>query len=315
MANALLTSCTSSSTFKTMDERLERLVTEAQRHAPQTKGWQLALNQLVDEILRSRKICRPPIGQPLSGVYKEIYEQVRQQLLRDVSHELDNYNPTGIPVRTWTNTLRNQAFKIILDDVQLSNLAIEAQRQPPHSELRKYALGELIEAIRLSGKLAHPHRARFSPQFYDLIYDEAVNKTLTYVCRKIDKYDPERGQLITWVNFRLDRIVIESCREFKAPNIQDLPSLPALEEIVQPEEPPSLFERIRECLEEDAENIFKQVYIRNRPDANFSAIALARFSGQSWEDISAKFRIPLPTLSRFFQRSCEKFRGKFKQYL
>jgi hypothetical protein len=76
-----------------------------------------------------------------------------------------------------------------------------------------------------------------------------------------------------------------------------------------------LFERIRECLEDDAENIFKQVYIRNRPDANFSAIALARFSGQSWEDISAKFRIPLPTLSRFFQRSCEKFRGKFKQYL
>ena len=315
MANALLTSWTSSGTFKAMDERLEQLVTEAQRHTPQTEGRQLALNQLVDEILRSRKICRPPIGQPLSGVYKDIYEQVRQQLFRDVSQELDNYNPTRIPLRTWTNTLRNQAFRIILDDVQLSNLAIEAQQQPPHSDLRKYALGELIEAIRLSGKLSHPHRSRFSPQFYDLIYDEAVNKTLTYVCRKIDKYDPERGQLMTWVNFRLDRVVIESCREFKTPNIQDLPSLPDLEEIVQPEEPPSLFERVRECLEEDAENIFKQVYIRNRTDANFSAIALARFSGQSWEDISAKFRIPLPTLSRFFQRCCEKFRCKFRQYL
>jgi DNA-directed RNA polymerase specialized sigma24 family protein len=76
-----------------------------------------------------------------------------------------------------------------------------------------------------------------------------------------------------------------------------------------------LFERVRECLEEDVGNIFKQAHIRNRPDANFSAIALARFSGKSWEDISAEFGIPLPTLSRFFQRSCEKFRSQFRQYL
>src|ERR687886_2607547 len=250
-----------------MDERLEQLVTQAKRHAPQTEGWQLAITQLVDKILRSRKIGRPPIGQPLSGVYQEIYEQVRQQLLHKVGEELSNYNPKRIPVRAWVNTLRNHAFRTVLDDVQLKKLALEAQRHPPHTELRQHALGELIEAIRLSGKLSHPHRARFSPQFYDLIYDEAVNKTLTYVCRKIDKYDPKRGQLMTWVNFRLDRVVIESCREFKTPNIQDLPSLPDLEEIVQPEEPPSLFERVRECLEEDAENIFKQVYIRNRTDA------------------------------------------------
>jgi hypothetical protein len=61
MANALLTSWTSSGTFKTRDERLERLVTEAQRHAPQPEGRQLALHQLVDEILRSHKIGRLPL--------------------------------------------------------------------------------------------------------------------------------------------------------------------------------------------------------------------------------------------------------------
>ncbi|MBD2047765.1 hypothetical protein H6F78_19605 [Coleofasciculus sp. FACHB-64] len=51
MVNVLLTSCNSSGTFKTMDERLEKLVTEAQRHAPQSEERQLALTQLVDEIL------------------------------------------------------------------------------------------------------------------------------------------------------------------------------------------------------------------------------------------------------------------------
>ncbi len=317
MMNALLTSCPLSGTFKTMDERLEQLVTEAQRHAPQTEGRQLALTKLVDEMLRARKICRPLGGQPLFGIYQEIYKQVRQQLLHDVCEKSNQYKSKQTSVRVWANTLRNQAFRKILDDAQLKKLAIEAQRHPPHTELRQYALGELVEAIRLSGKLCHPHRASFSPQFYDLLYDEAVNKTLTYVCRKIDKYDPERGdkKFMNWVNFRLERVFIESCHEFREPNINNLPSLAQLDAMVQPEDAPSLLERIRECLEEDTGNIFKQAHIRNRSDANFTAIALARFSGKSWEEISAEFEIPLPTLSSFFQRCCEKFRSKLKKYV
>lgn len=39
------------------------------------------------------------------------------------------------------------------------------------SPLRQYALGELVEAIQLSGKLGHPHRTQFSGQFYELITD------------------------------------------------------------------------------------------------------------------------------------------------
>ncbi|HEY9668328.1 MAG TPA: hypothetical protein V6C91_16070 [Coleofasciculaceae cyanobacterium] len=299
-----------------MDERIEQLVKEAQGYAPETEERQLALTQLVNEILRSRKIARPPIGQPLFGVYQEIYEQAQQQLLHKVGEELNNYNPTRTPVRTWVNTLRTHAFRTVLDDVQLKKLALEAQRHPPHTELRQHALGELIEAIRLSGKLSRPHRTRFSPQFYSLLYEEAVNKTLIYVCRKIDNYDPERGQekkFMTWVNFRLDRVILETSREFRDPNITDLPSLTGLEERWQSDESPSLFDKVRESIEEDANNLFKQTHIRNRSDANFQAIALARFSGKSWEEISDEFKIPLPTLSSFFQRCCDKFRSQFRQ--
>jgi DNA-directed RNA polymerase specialized sigma24 family protein len=298
-----------------MDERLEQLVTEAQRLAPQTEERQLALTQLVNEILRSRKVCRRFGGSSLFGVYQEIYEQVQQQLLSDIGEKINQYNPKKTPLRAWTTSLKNQAFRAILNDAQIKKLAIEAQRYPPHTELRQYALGELVEAIRLSGKLGHPHRTSFSARFYDLLYEEAVNKTLIYVCRKIDNYDPERGEkkFMNWVNFRLDRIVIETCREFKELNSSDLPTLTDLEEIVQTKELPSLFEMVRESLEEDAENIFKQAHIRNQPNANFQAIALARFSGKIWEDISEEFGIPLPTLSRFFQRCCEKFRFYFRQ--
>lgn len=274
-------------------------------------------SKLVEEILRSRKLGRPPIGQRLSGVYREIYERVRQQLLLDVGEQLDQYNPEQISVRAWTHALRNQAFRKVLDDTQLKQLAIEAQRHIPYTELRQHALGQLVEAIQLSGRLCHPRQASFSPQFYDLLYEEAVNKTLTYVCQKIDNYDPERGdrKFMNWVNFRLERLFIDSYYEFRELNIENLPSLSELETIVQPEEPPSLFAEVREAIAEDTEDIFKQVYIRDRPDANFQAIALARFSGESWQEISAKFAIPLPTLSRFFHRCCEKFRSQLWQQL
>lgn len=314
--NALLTSCTSGDTFISIDARLEQLVIHAQCHAPQSQERQLALTQLVDEILRSRKVARPFVGQPLFGVYKKIYEQVRQELLHNIDKEFDNYDPTLFPVRAWSNNLRYQALKKILDDNQLKNLAIEAQRYPPNTELRQYALGELVEAIRLSGRLAHPHQKKFSsPQFYELVYDEAVNKTLAYVCRKIDTYDPERGdkKFMNWVNFRLDRVIIELFFEFNDPNVKKLPSISDLERIVQQEKPLSLFDIVRERIEEDAENIFKKAYIKNRPDANFQAIALARFSGKTWEEISAELKISVSSLSVFYLRCCEKFRSQFRQ--
>lgn len=300
-----------------MDEQLEQLVTQAQEYARQNEERQLVLAQLADEILRSRKICRQLANKPLFGIYTEIFEQVRQQLLHDVDEQINQYNPKQTTVRTWINNLRNQAFKKILDDTQLKKLALEAQRHPPHTELRQYALRELVEAIRLSGRLCHPHRESYSLQIYELIYDEAVNETLIYVCQKIDNYDPERGdkKFMNWVNFRLDKVLMQVYKELQQPNIINLHNISDLELINPSKEPNYLGEDIRNMLQEDSDNVFKTTHIRNRPDANFVAIALARLSGKSWQQIAAEFSIPLPTLSSFFQRSCEKFRSKFEQYM
>lgn len=297
-----------------MDERLMQLVTEVQRHPPQTEEWQLALTRLVDEMLRSRTICRHLPNQPLFGIYQAIYEQIQQQLLQQVAELINQYNLQPKTVRNWANGLRSQAIKSILDDAHLKQLALTAQYYPFHSELQQYALGELVEAIRLSGRLCHPHREEFTPQFYELLYDEAVNETLSYICQKIDKYDPERGdkKFMNWVNFRLDRSLLEAARKFKETDFEQLPSLSELENITQPE---AFFylENLREYIEEDAENIFHHTHIRNRPDATFKKIALARFSDQSWQKISESYGVSIPTLSSFFQRNCEKFRSKLMQ--
>jgi DNA-directed RNA polymerase specialized sigma24 family protein len=298
-----------------MDERLEQLVREVLKHIPQTETWESALTRLLDEILRSRKVCRSFRGQPLFGVYQEMYEKIREQLFSEIIQQLHSYDPLPGTVRQWANNLRDRTCKQVLEDTQLKRLAIAAQNYPPDSELRHYALGELVEAIRLSGRLCRPQRGRFYPQYYDLIYDEAVNRTLIYVCQKIETYEPERGnkKFMNWVNFRLERTFIETGYEFREPRHMDLPSLAQLETMVQSQESASLLERICEYLEEDADNLFKQAHIRNRPDANFSAITLARLAGKTWEEISAELGIAVPTLSSFFQRHCQKFRALIRK--
>ncbi|MEO1508665.1 MAG: hypothetical protein AAFU84_13575 [Cyanobacteria bacterium J06633_23] len=273
-------------------------------------------SELVDTMMRSRKVGRPPRGQPLTGIYREICDRIRQhltQLLQDCIEKgrLD-------PAPTWGYQLRAQATQAALTDPLLKGLALEAQRQPNPSGLRQHALLQLVEAIRACGRLARPHRAKFTPSFYTLLYEEAVNRTLVYVCQKIDTYDPNRGQaqkFMNWVNFRLDRMVIECRRQFSDRDTQELPNLNDLERLSQPEPQSSLASDVRDYIAADPEDVFKSTHIRKCPEASFQAIALARFSDQSWDEISNQFGIKIPTLSSFFQRCCDKFSDQFQQLL
>lgn len=297
-----------------MDEEdlLEELIREVQRHNPQTEGWQKALSQLVEYILRSRPICRPFNRQPLFGVYLEIFNLVKQQLFGDVSENLPSYNSGRMNARSWANQLQKDAFKTVLEPTQLQNLALAGQKHPPRSELRRYALGEIFGAIQLSGKLIRPQQNRISPDLYEVIYREAVSRTLLYICRNIDGYDPQRGRFMTWVNYRLDKTFLDCQNELTNQNIEYL-APEDLENTVEHEDSIPLSEVIWQYIEEDPENIFASQHIRNIPEANFRAIALAKFAGQTWQEISIDLEIKIPTLSRFFQRCCEEFRHKFRE--
>ncbi|WP_413165344.1 hypothetical protein ACL6C3_03385 [Capilliphycus salinus ALCB114379] len=309
----------SASVIKFMDERLEQLIRQVQ-DCGSTVDRSHLLDLLVDEILRSRSWCRPSRGQPLSGIYLEIYQAVHKQLASEVDRQINSYNPEKLPVREWINGLRSRALRLILTHDRLQIIALEAQKNQPDSESRQYALRELVEAIRCSGKLCHPHRGKFSPDFYKLLYEEAVNQTLVYVCQKIDTYDPFRGgKFMTWVNFRLDKLVIECYRQFSSPQTQSFACVDDLERVLEKQQPLTptrgLSIELREILEEDPNNFFKKEHIRARPDANFRAIALAVLSGKSWKEISVQFDLPIGTLSSFFGRTCRKLAPTFKEYL
>lgn len=298
-----------------MDARLEQSVLAAQHSTPHTDVRRLAVAALADEILRSRRICRSHSGRSLSGIFLEIYAAVRQSLIEQIEDQIDRNRSPSISVREWVNAWRDLAFRSVLNDERLQAIALQAQRAATVEE-RQYVLRELVESIRLSDRLCRPHRGKFNPQFYEILYEEAVNQTLVYVCQHIDKYDPARSQkFMTWVNFRLDKLVIESRWEFSSNHTVDLPNLDDLENLPTPEPHENIALELEDYINSDEHHLFKNEYIRERPDANFRAIALATLQGKSWKEISAELEIEVSTLSSFFRRGCQKFSQQLKQRL
>ena len=317
MSQVLLLSYFDNNESKDKDEIIKQLLIEAQQQAKVSVRRNLVLVEIVEMLLLRRPICRQFNGQPLNTVYQELYDLIKRQLLQEIDKELEQCHVNYLVVSKWIKRLQNQVFKQILDDEQLKKLGLVAQGYPPQSELRSYALTELIRAIQLSGRLCHPHKDRFSPKFYELLYEEALVETLTYVCLNIDKYAPNRGEgkFMNWVNFRLDKLIFDCYRRLNYLPDKQLPSLQNIEEIYQKESQPLLSEALYQYIEEDSHNIFKLTHIRNKQNANFQHIALARFAGKTWEQISEELDIAIPTLSSFFQRTCQKFAPLLQQEL
>lgn len=276
------------------------------------------INEIVLTILRSRPICHRFKGMPLIGVYQEIYLQTKEQLIDHLKMQINSVQSTQ---RSVTKTvlqplsavnlykLQTQVFLKNLDDQQLKKMGLTAQNFALNSELRTYALTELVRAIKFSGRLCRPHRSKFSPDLYQTLYEEAIAETLGYICLNIDLYDPNRGdkKFMNWVNYKLDKSLLKCYGQYHKYAQFEIPSSQNLEQIVQVTAAPDLTEVLREYLIRDPDQIFRTTHIRNRPDANFTQVALAKFSGQSWEQISRKLDIPIPTLSSFYNRWCRRF--------
>jgi hypothetical protein len=276
------------------------------------------IHEIVVTILRSRPICHRFKGMPLRGVYQEIYLQAKEELSHHLKVQINSIQSTqrsGVKTilqplsAVYLYKLQTQIFRKNLDDQQLKNLGLAAQSFALNSELRTYALTELVRAIKFSGRLCRPHRSKFSPDLYQMLYDEAIAETLGYICLNIDLYDPHRGdkKFMNWVNYKLDKSLLKCYEQYHRYAQFEIPSSQNLEQIVQATAAPDLTEMLREYLIRDPEQIFSTTHIRNRPDANFAQVALARFSGQSWEQISRKLDIPIPSLSSFYNRWCRRF--------
>lgn len=199
-------------------------------------------------------------------------------------------------------------------DEQLKQLAISAQQHPALTQGRQLALRKLVNGIVQSGRLCRPQRGQFSGSYED-IYNEAVQELLLYICQNVEKYDPERGSVMAWVNVLLERRFFKEAipKILGKPNLQNM-TLSDLDNLAPPEETESLTEILKECIESDPDNLFKKEYLQNYPAANFQVLLQRRFSGKSWKEISAEFDINIKTLSSFYYRCVNKFSSRLREY-
>ncbi len=197
---------------------------------------------------------------------------------------------------------------------QLKQLALVAQQHPPQTQEQRLALGQLVQAILHSGRLCRPQLGKFTNR-YEEIYEEARQELLLYICRNIEKYDLERGEVMAWCNVLLERRFFREAipKVLGKPEIQKM-TLADLDNLPSPgEEAPIITEIIDEYITLDPENLFKNTYIKDHPEANFQAVAKQRLEGKSWKNISENFQLKIPTISQFYYRCLKRFAPTLKK--
>lgn len=201
-------------------------------------------------------------------------------------------------------------------DEELRKLALEAQRHPPRSRQRRAALTKLTNGILGSGRIARPYKYQF-PEFYEDIRNEAIQKTTLHICDKIESYNPDRGPVIRWFNFFLERRFFPEA----IPEIVGTPNVflnePAAMDRLASEEniAPLLSEELIKYIQEDPEGLLKKLTIQLYPQVSFLELIRRRTAGQKWKEIAADLDIKTSTLSSFYQRCLKEVAPQIKRYL
>ncbi|MCC3405498.1 MAG: sigma-70 family RNA polymerase sigma factor [Microcoleus sp. PH2017_10_PVI_O_A] len=194
-------------------------------------------------------------------------------------------------------------------DLQLRQLALEAQQHPAQSRQRNRALTKLIEVVGRCHRLARPYRADLQGLIYQDLYNEAYGKTLEYICQNIDNYYLEKP-VMAWVNqilkWRFSEVVKrymnETNRTPQTRNLNDLDNYPSPESELSEEAI-----MLRELIEEDPDNLFRSVSLRDSPDITWQDIALAKLDDETSKSISKRLGVPPTTIDSLFNRNLRNF--------
>lgn len=191
---------------------------------------------------------------------------------------------------------------------RLDSLVTEACKHPPGSAARQRNLTRIIRLI--GPKLWREHTP---------YYPDALQQTWVYFCQNICEgntgraYDPERGTIVTWLNFylkkRLHDFYTDARKQEKtiaAPKSDDSTESPdPLENIASEPDVPPLLEQVKQWVEEDADGELSCIHIANRPEVTAQVLILRRLPPEtSWKDLATEFNLSVSTLSSFYQRQC-----------
>jgi hypothetical protein len=211
-------------------------------------------------------------------------------------------------------------------DRALQELAQTAGQHPAQSSVRQKILNKLVAQIMQSPQLGHPQKGAWPAPLYEDLYNEALQRTLSEICQKIESYNPQHA-VMAWVNFLLSKYFIKVVNDYQRSGLTYLPtgergqaptlrSLDDLDWDVFVEEPLSDDRLLQQFLDEDPEALLTQEHLHERPEITFQWLAVAKFGqDRTWEEISGELDISIQTLCSFFNRRLQKLTPYFRRHL
>lgn len=217
-------------------------------------------------------------------------------------------------------------------DGHLHQLALEAQKHFGTLKGRQLLM-QLWGTIYSSSRFSQ--RSRIKRKIFienpDEIYDDAVYHLMEYLLRNIKKYDPERGSVMAWVSYLLEkrfvpeaieRVQQEQHRIQPKRNLNDADgketTRSVVENIASPLPDPSKVKLllIQKCFEEDEGDLFKTACMQTYPFINFRDVALNHHvDGLNFTQIATLFKIPYTSLKCFYDRQLKKFAPTIRHYV
>ena len=206
--------------------------------------------------------------------------------------------------------------KELFSDKELKELVEQIQQLPLKDKQRRKLLTELIIKIQTEGRLKKFVSYQHLPDFDDL-YADAMTDCLTYISTSIDKYDPEKAEVIAWVNQTLlfkFRTAFNKRYRNKIQLVFDELKLMNILAVSQEKEDSYIL--LRELIQNDPEEILKNIKIKKH-NVSLQQILLMLLDDKKWKEIALELQITISTAQSFYSRSLEKpeVRNYFDKYL
>ena len=201
-------------------------------------------------------------------------------------------------------------------DKELKQLVEKIQQLAPKDRQRRKLLNELIIKIQTEGRLKKFESYRYLPDFDDL-YADAMTDCLTHISTSINKYDPEKAEVMAWVNQTLlfkFRTAFNKRYRNKVKLVSDELKLMNIPFLSQEKE--DSYGLLRELIQNDPEGILKNIKIKKH-DVSLQQILLMLLDDKKWKEIALELHLSISTAQSFYSRSLEKpeVRNYFDKYL
>jgi len=194
-------------------------------------------------------------------------------------------------------------------DEYLKRLIDLACSYPEGSKERQKELTEIIRVVTKSSQLWRNN----SPY-----YEDALQQTWLHLCDNPERYEPDRGTVITWLSNYLKwqlsdsrkatwkeesrRVAIQTARTKEMYDQIQVNDEETWDLLARPDVL-TILEKTRRWVETDSTRELRKTHIKGRPDVNCQILILLRLPPETrWDTIARIFDLPNSTAPSFYKR-------------